>query len=85
MNQYKIVYRHNGGRFRVFVDAQTLEKAIAEFRRKSAFSLVLIQEVVFVKAYPLDEKEWEQLNRWFIKIFGVSVKPKIKESNEQKL
>lgn len=76
LNQYKIVYRHNGGRFRVFVDAQTLEKAIADFRGKSAFSLVLIQEVVFVKQYPLDEKEWEKLNRWFIRFFGVGLKPK---------
>lgn len=82
LNQYKIVYRQNGGRFQVFVDAQTLEKAITEFRRKSAFSLVLIQEVVFVKAYPLDEKEWEQINRWFIKIFGVSIKSKSVKSNE---
>lgn len=76
LNQYKIVYQQNGGRFRVFVDSQSLEKAIAEFRRKSAFSLVLILEVSFVKTYPLDEKEWKKLNSWFIRIFGVSIKRK---------
>lgn len=82
LNQYKIVYRHNGGKFRVFVDAQTLEKAIAEFRRKSAFSLVLIQEVVFVKQYPLDEEMIDWLNVWFFRTFGVLLKPKSKKSNE---
>lgn len=81
LNQYKIVYRHNGGKFRAFIDAQTLEKAITEFRRKSAFSLVLIMEVSHVKTYQLDEKEWEQVNRWFIKIFGVSIS-KPKNANE---
>lgn len=82
LNQYKIVYRHNGGKFRVFVDAQTLEKAIAEFRRKSAFSLVLIQEVVFVKKYPLDEEMIDWLNVWLLRTFGVFIKPKSKKSNE---